>query len=135
MADPHWFPIQIYYEDTDHSGLVYHANYLKFFERAREHFLGIDDLLRMEREEGLGFVVYEIKLKYREGATFGDRLRVRTAAHVKGEHRLVLNQDVLREVGDKVLVAGVLDLVCVDREKRLVVLPEQIAQRFERRSA
>jgi len=135
MSDPHWFPIQIYYEDTDHSGLVYHANYLKYFERAREHFLGIDDLLRMEREEGLGFVVYEVKVKYREGAQFGDRLRVRTSAHVKGEHRLVLNQDVLRETGEKVLVAGVLDLVCVDAEKKLVALPEHIAARFEQRSA
>ena len=38
----HRHEIQIYYEDTDHSGVVYHANYLKYFERAREHMLGVE---------------------------------------------------------------------------------------------
>ena len=47
---------QIYYEDTDHSGVVYHANYLKFFERAREHML-IDALVKLHKEQNVGFVV------------------------------------------------------------------------------
>ena len=45
--------VQIYYEDTDHSGLVYHANYLKYFERAREHLLGVDELVRLLKEDGI----------------------------------------------------------------------------------
>ena len=58
MTTTRSFSVQIYYEDTDHSGLVYHANYLKYFERAREHLLGTDELVRLLAEEGKGFVVY-----------------------------------------------------------------------------
>ena len=47
----HVLDIQIYYEDTDFSGVVYHANYLRFFERAREHILGADELVRLWRDE------------------------------------------------------------------------------------
>ncbi len=55
----HEHRVQIYYEDTDHSGLVYHANYLKYFERAREHMLGLAELRRLYDEDGVGFVVYD----------------------------------------------------------------------------
>ena len=51
----HIHRVQIYYEDTDHSGAVYHANYLKYFERAREHLLGTDELVRLWDVDGIGF--------------------------------------------------------------------------------
>ncbi|MEI6897269.1 MAG: thioesterase, partial [Psychromonas sp.] len=47
--------VQIYYEDTDHSGVVYHPNFLKYFERAREHVIDSDRLDKLWREKGLGF--------------------------------------------------------------------------------
>ena len=55
--DYHAHPVQIYYEDTDLSGVVYHANYLKYFERAREHLLGPTELARLYNEDGIGVVV------------------------------------------------------------------------------
>ena len=70
----HEHRVQIYYEDTDHSGVVYHANYLKYFERAREHMLGTDELRRLFVEDGIGFAVYKAELTYKEGAVFGDTL-------------------------------------------------------------
>jgi acyl-CoA thioester hydrolase len=124
MSDPHVFPIRVYYEDTDHSGLVYHANYLKFMERAREHWLGIDVLLRMLREDGQGFVVYKAEIAYKEGAQFGDQLEVHTRGRCEGEYRLVLDQDVLRMGTKKVMVAGRLTLVCIDADRKLVPLPD-----------
>ncbi len=123
MTDAHIFPIQVYYEDTDHSGLVYHANYLKFMERAREHWLGIDVLLRMLHEEGQGFVVYRVDVTYKEGAQFGDALVVRTTGRCEGEYRLLLSQDILRPGATKVMVAGNLTLLCIDANKKLVPLP------------
>ncbi|MBT6176177.1 MAG: thioesterase, partial [Deltaproteobacteria bacterium] len=48
--DYHAHPVQIYYEDTDLSGVVYHANYLKYFERAREHLIGPTELARLYNE-------------------------------------------------------------------------------------
>ncbi|MEE3327409.1 MAG: thioesterase family protein, partial [Myxococcota bacterium] len=68
----HSHPVRIYYEDTDVSGMVYHANYLKYFERAREHFIGPEELVRLFEEEDTAFVVYKAELTYKEGARLGD---------------------------------------------------------------
>ena len=62
------FSVRVYYEDTDHSGVVYHANYLKYFERAREHLLGVDELVALWNEQGVGFVVYRADITYKKGA-------------------------------------------------------------------
>jgi len=118
--------VQIYYEDTDHSGVVYHANYLKYMERAREHAIGVPELTRMAREDGVGFVVYHVELTYKEGAEHGDTLDVRTSVQSSTAYRVVFRQDVYREAGEKPLVEGMVHLVCVDRERKLVPLPESV---------
>ena len=129
MSELHEFEVQVYYEDTDHSGLVYHANYLKFFERAREHLLGVEELLRFARN-GIGFVVHDLSVTYRDGARFGERLVVCSQASCQGRYRLRLRQEVFRRSDDGLLVSGVLDLVCVGADGRLVVLPAEVRQRF-----
>ena len=91
---PHVHQVIIYYEDTDFSGLVYHANYLKYFERAREHLLGVDELVRLYRDDGIGFVVYRAELTFREGARHGDHLEVRTTVTTESPYRAVFKQDV-----------------------------------------
>ena len=122
----HEHRVQIYYEDTDHSGLVYHANYLKYFERAREHMLGVDELRRLLDEEGLGFVVYKASLTYREGATFGDSVAVRSEVRVESAYRAVFHQRAYRAPDEVLLVDAEIELVCVDREKKLVRLPSTV---------
>ena len=100
MSAAHVHAVRVYYEDTDHSGVVYHANYLKYFERAREHLLGPNELVRLLREEGVGFVVYKA------GLTF--------------------TQNAHRQSDGELLVEGELDLVCVDASKQLVKLPSSV---------
>ena len=119
----HVHPVRIYYEDTDHSGVVYHANYLKYFERAREHLLGPDELVRLLNEDGVGFVVYKIEVTYREGAVFGDTLEIRTTVKAESDYRAVFSQNVWRAGGKGPLVEGIVQLVCVNRDKQLVPLP------------
>ena len=92
-------PITVYYEDTDFTGVVYHANYLKYFERAREHLLGVDDLVALYRDHGVGFVVYKAELTFKEGAVHGDRLEIRTAVRAESEYRLLFDQSVWRVGG------------------------------------
>jgi tol-pal system-associated acyl-CoA thioesterase len=118
------FPVQIYYEDTDHSGVVYHANYLKYFERAREHLLGTDELVRLLAEDGIGFVVYKCEMTFKEGAVFGDTLEVRSTPRAESTFRVVFQQDVYRR--DKLLVQGVVQMVCVDRNRTLVPIPNSV---------
>ncbi len=130
MTDPtpHTFPIRIYYEDTDHSGLVYHANYLKYFERAREHLLGPETLVALGRERGLGFVVYRCELRFREGAVFGDVLEVRSQATLESPWRAVFSQRVYR--GETLLVEGTVEMVCVDATRSLVRMPGEVLARM-----
>jgi len=123
---PAVFPVQIYYEDTDHSGVVYHANYLKYFERAREHLLGVPELVKLY-EAGLGFVVYRCELAFKQGAVFGDALEVRSVASLSGEFRMVFKQDVFR--GETLLVRGVVEMVCLDGNKELVPVPQAVLSR------
>lgn len=125
---PHLHAVQIYYEDTDHSGFVYHANYLRYFERAREHLLGVAELVRMGTEDGTGFVVYRADLHYREAAVFGDTLEVRTTAALESAYRLVFQQDAYR--GDSLLVKATIQLACVDASKRLVPIPAAVVARL-----
>ncbi|MFK7990634.1 MAG: YbgC/FadM family acyl-CoA thioesterase, partial [Sandaracinaceae bacterium] len=122
----HEHPVQVYYEDTDHSGVVYHANYLKYFERAREHLLGVDELRRLYNEEGVGFVVYKATLTYKEGAVFADALVVRTQVNAESPYRAVFDQRVYRVSDDKLLVVGEVELVCVDRNNKLTKLPSSV---------
>jgi len=134
MATPFVFPVSVYYEDTDHSGVVYHANYLKYFERAREHVLGRDELTRMYNEDGLGFVVYKANLSFHEGAVFGDDLEVRTTITVESDYRAVFHQACWRPQGKKAMVEGEIHLVCV-KNNQLVRLPAPVMQRARQTGA
>ena len=120
------FPIQIYYEDTDHSGRVYHANYLKYFERAREHLLGVEELVRLYREEGVGFVVYKADLSFREGAQFGELLEVRSSVRIESDYRATFRQEIWRPDGRLPMVEGIIQLVTVNRDHQLIRLPEHV---------
>ena len=124
----HRHPVQIYYEDTDHSGLVYHANYLKYFERAREHVLGTAELVRLLNEDGIGFVVYKAALTYKKGAVFGDTIEIRTEVRAESDYRLHFQQNVYR--GDELLIEGEVQLVCVDAAGKLVRVPTSVTARL-----
>ncbi len=124
--DVHRHALQIYYEDTDISGVVYHANYLKYFERAREHLLGPEELVRLFRQDGIGFVVYRCALQFREGATLGDRLEVRTTVREGSEYRAIFDQSVWRPDGKRAMVEGTVELVCVNADQELVRLPDTV---------
>jgi acyl-CoA thioester hydrolase len=77
----HILPISIYYEDTDLSGVVYHANYLRFMERGRTEFFrmaGISKMAGLEDEEPTAWAIRSIKVEYHRPARLDDRIQVRT---------------------------------------------------------
>ena len=101
----HLFPVRVYYEDTDLSGIVYHANYLKFMERARSDLLallGIDQRAAIEAGEG-AFAVADVSLSYRAPAKLGDALLVETraletrAASIRLQQRITRQGDMLSD--------------------------------------
>ena len=123
----HVFETEVFYEDTDMGGIVYHANYLKFIERARSGFvrgMGVDQLAL--REAGTVFVVRRIAAEFLRPARFEDRLRVETSVNAATGVRLVLAQSVLRE--DDCLFRAEVELVAMSREGRPVRLPGGLAR-------
>lgn len=132
MTDPRPFAshrVQVYYEDTDLSGAVYHANYLKYCERAREHLIGPQELAKLYNDHGIGFVVYRAELTYRKSAMLADLLDVRTRIHVESRYRAIFHQDIHRLPDDAQPIVNVLiHLVCVDQNQQLVPLPDWVYQ-------
>jgi len=123
LTRSHVHAVQIYYEDTDHSGAVYHANYLRYLERAREHMFGIEALVELQRDRGIGFVVYKVEMTFKGAAHFGDALEVHSEASRESDYRLRVKQDVLRPADGATLVEGVVQLACVNADGSLVPLP------------
>jgi acyl-CoA thioester hydrolase len=95
----HLFPIRVYYEDTDFSGIVYHANYLRFIERARTEMLREKDLHQGEIHSGeaIFFVVARMNLEFLRPARMDDLLTVETKAVKIGAAVLELDQIVRRD--------------------------------------
>ncbi len=119
----HIFPVRVYYEDTDMAGIVYHANYLRYIERARSDWVraaGIDQ--NAMRESGLVFVVSRLEADYLRPARFDDRLEVVTTLEKLSRVRMVFRQKVLR--GEEILFDSRVTATCMDRSGRVRRLPE-----------
>lgn len=104
----HLFPVRVYYEDTDLSGIVYHANYLRWFERARSdmlRLLGIDQRAAIESGEG-NYAVADIAIRFALPARLDDAIIVETrATELRGASVRLLQRAVRRAGEEKVLLA------------------------------
>jgi acyl-CoA thioester hydrolase len=113
----HHLPVRIYYEDTDMTGIVYHANYLKYFERGRSDFLrsvGIHHHELLMRDPPLAFAITGIDTKFKMAARIDDCLIVRTAFDSLKGVRLKITQSIWR---DTVCIATAdVEAVCIDLE-------------------
>ena len=126
MSKIYHHPVQIYYEDTDHSGVVYHPNFLKYFERAREHVIDSDKLAKLWAEKGLGFAVYKANLIFQDGVEFAEICDVRTSYKFDGKYKTLWRQELWRPNATKAAVIADIEMVCLDKQKRLQPIPEEI---------
>ena len=129
MTESHLFrfPVTVYYEDTDITGVVYHANYLKYCERARSEILGAERLYQIHQQENLSFVVYQAEMNFRRGAVLGDRLEVQTQPNLTSPYRIQFLQNIMRSSNQQLLVKVVIELVCIRQEKP-VPIPDWIQE-------
>jgi acyl-CoA thioester hydrolase len=125
-SDTYHFPVQIYYEDTDHSGVVYHPNFLKYFERAREHVIDSQRLAQLWNERGLGFAVYKANMTFQDGVEFAEVCDIRTRYALEGKYKTLWRQEVWRPGGKRAAVIGDIEMVCMDRSKALRPIPEDV---------
>ncbi|MGL5359993.1 MAG: thioesterase family protein, partial [Shewanella sp.] len=120
------FPVQIYYEDTDFSGVVYHPNFLKYFERAREQVIGAQRLRQLWQQQQLGFAVYRTEMLCHEGVEFADIIDVRTRFYFESKYRTVWQQEIWRPQGTKPAVTATIEMVCMDKARRLAMMPAEL---------
>ena len=123
MSEPHIFSVRIYYEDTDFSGNVYHAAYLKFMERARSEFLREHQVHHFElAKQGMAFAVRHIDIWYDRPAHIDDYLQVVTGLGQLSGARLKLRQTIMRS--GQVLVRAEVEIVVISSAGRAVRLPK-----------
>ena len=110
-------PVRVYYEDTDAGGVVYYANYLRFFERARTEWLyslGLDQKALMERERRV-FVVVSADIRYVKPARFADELYISAEISNHSRTTATFNQLVLRDNPEgELLCEGKIRVACIN---------------------
>ncbi len=126
----HCHEVRVYYEDTDHGGRVYYANYLKFMERARTECLrdcGVE-LDALQREHDVQFAVTGVNIRYLQAAFFNDRLEVESTLTMAQGARLAFRQDIFlldRDSGerDTLLTTADVQLAAINHEGRPCRIP------------
>jgi len=132
----HVVPVRVYHEDTDFSGLVYHASYIRFFERGRSDFvrlLGIDHEELISPKEGgepAAFVVRRIEIDYLKPAAIGDVLEVVSECEEIGGATLTMKQEIRR--GDKTIVRACVKIVLISKSGKPLRMDALIRGAFER---
>lgn len=123
--------VRVYYEDTDFSGVVYHARHLQFFERGRTEALracGISHSDLLARGEPLAFAVRRMTVEWRAPARIDDLLTVATRfGEVKGA-RMMITQEITR--GEAVIATADVEAACMNLEGRPRRLPPEIVARL-----
>ncbi|WP_439615966.1 tol-pal system-associated acyl-CoA thioesterase [Shinella sp.] len=124
---------RVYYEDTDFSGVVYHARYLHFLERGRTDYLrllGVEQgsLVLEEDREGLVFVVHRMEIDFKSPARMDDVLTIVTSTEKAGGAKMILNQEIRR--GEHLLIAARVIIAVINAAGRPRRLPEGLAARF-----
>ncbi|NCB49328.1 MAG: YbgC/FadM family acyl-CoA thioesterase [Alphaproteobacteria bacterium] len=120
------YTVQVFYEDTDAGGIVYHANYLKFAERARGDFLkqnGLSNQILLK--QGMGFVVKSVSIQYKAPAVLEDILTLETTLQKMTAASVLFNQKVTKQVDGQTKELVNMD-ICVVLIDAKTMLPKKI---------
>ena len=115
----HRFPLRVYYEDTDFTGVVYHAGYLRFFERGRSEFLrlaGIGHAALLDQDAPLAFVVARMEIDFVKPARIDDSLIVTTTYETIRGPRIFIDQAVRR--GEELLARALVAVACIGLDRK-----------------
>jgi acyl-CoA thioester hydrolase len=124
--------IRIYYEDTDAAGVVYHASYLKFFERARtEYFRDRGLCVAVLARDGFIFPVVRMEIDFRAPARHDELLTIVTSPERIGGSSFTLRQQAVRQADGRLLVEAVVSLACINQELRARRIPAEVRRVLE----
>ena len=122
------FPVEVYWEDTDAGGIVYHSNYLKFMERARSNLLK-ELKVAQANSDGVLFVAVSVAIRYRRAAKLEDHLTVRTRIKTLRRASIVFEQNVYR--GSELITEGEVRVGAVSRRTMApAAMPESLYEKI-----
>ena len=116
----HFYRLRVFYEDTDAGQIVYHTNYLKFFERARSSLLNLlkIDQLNLKKEDDIILVVKKIDVNWYKSAKLNDKILIETCLKYAKNSSITLNQDAYKYFSNnnenELLVSGVIQIVAIN---------------------
>jgi acyl-CoA thioester hydrolase len=128
----HWLAVRVYYEDTDFTGMVYHANYLRFFERGRSDHLrdaGVSHQSLLAREDPAAFTLTNVNVTYRKPGKVDDLLHIRTRYLGMDGPRIRFSQACLR--GTELLAEAEITAVMIHADGRLRRPIKEISEHLE----
>ncbi len=109
----HLLPVRIYYEDTDFTGVVYHANYVRYFERGRSDFLRLAGVRHAALQaQDAAFAIVRMELEFKRAARIDDALLVKTTYDSARGPRLFIGQRIFR--GEDLICAAQVEAACID---------------------
>lgn len=130
----HYFPVRVYYEDTDLAGIVYYANYLKFIERARSTLIreiGIDQIFL--HEQGITFAVRKVEADYLFGASLDNELLIETRLSRLSGARIIFKQDIYND--KKLIFSSLITIVCLNKFGSATRIPKAVFVALQKFSA
>lgn len=128
----HYLPVRVYYEDTDFSGIVYHANYLRYFERGRSDFLRVVGVHHSEfaaQTDPMAFAVNKMEIAFLKPARIDDALVVESTFDSFQGPRLFVTQTLKR--GPEVLVTAQVQVCCINLTGRPRKPPTLLLERLK----
>jgi len=116
MTHEFHLPVRVYYEDTDAGGMVYHANYLRFMERARTEWLrGLGHEQDALRQQGVLFIVHSVAIEFVRPARFNEMLDVSVRVEAVRGASVKVQQTILNP-SDEIVCEATLRIACVDAD-------------------
>ena len=115
----HVLPVRVYYEDTDFTGVVYHGNYVRYFERGRSDFLriaGVTHADLLDRPDPAAFAIVRMEIDFKRVARIDDALAVRTTYDSARGPRLFISQRITR--GEELVCQAAVEAACIDLQGR-----------------
>ena len=128
----HRLPVRVYYEDTDFTGVVYHANYVRYFERGRSDFLraaGISHTDLLDRPDPCAFAIVRMQIEFKRAARIDDALTVITTYQKVMGARLLIDQKVERQ--GELIASAAVEAVCITPDGRPRKPPADMVERLK----
>ncbi|MEW5767109.1 MAG: YbgC/FadM family acyl-CoA thioesterase [bacterium] len=119
--------LKVYYEDTDAGGVVYYANYLRYFERARTEYLQERGISLLDyHSQGILFPVVRLEIDYKSPARYGELLEIGTRMTHLSRASFTLEHTIKSKSDQRVIVWGITRIACLNKSGRPVKLPAEL---------